>query len=70
MSKSGDTEIGSPGSGKSYKAVDFKQHSILYAFKPYDPLRNLYSSNRLPSSLKRHVLDSPRIKQVIRDVSV
>ena len=51
------------------EALDFKKNSILYALKAHNPPRNLYCSNVSPSLMKERVLESPRIKQIIREVS-
>ena len=62
-----ETEVGPPTG--NYETIDFKKNSILYALKAHNPPRNLYHSNVSPSLIKECVLNSPRIKQVIREVS-
>jgi hypothetical protein len=64
-----DRSKSSAGKVEGYQSLDFEKGSISFALKHYDPPRNLYSSGKSQALLKKGVLESPRIKRVVREVS-
>ena len=52
-----------------YKSLDFKQSDISFPFRFHDPPKNLHARRKSPSSIKSDVLDSPRIRWTVSEVS-
>lgn len=54
---------------EGYQCLNLKRNSISFALKHYDPPKNLYSRGESRTVVKNRVLTSPRIKEVVREVS-
>lgn len=52
-----------------YKSLDFKQSDISFAFKFHDPPKNLHARRKSPALIKSDVLNSPRIRWTVSEVS-
>lgn len=51
------------------KPLDFKENNVSFALKHHDPPKNLHSRGSSPSQIKSDVLESPRIRRIVREVS-
>ena len=55
---------------EGYRCLDFERSSVSFALKRHDPATNVYSKGKSPAAIKRNVLASPRIRKVVREVSI
>ena len=54
---------------ESYRPLDLQTGEIPYAFREYNPPSNVHAEKKSHAEIKAAVLQSPRMRKVIRDVS-
>lgn len=51
------------------KALDFKRNNLLFTFKVHNPPKNIHSKSKSSASIKHDVIQSARIRKVVKEVS-